>query len=56
MIVIGVSLLTLFPAEFEDEYTPSDALLKGLDDLNSLCNVIQEKFTAARDGFARTEG
>jgi len=44
--------IQIYP-EFEDEHTPSDALLKGLDDLNSLCNVVQEKFTAARDGFGK---
>jgi len=39
--------------EFEDETRPIDALMKGLDDLNDLCNVVTEKFTAARDSFGR---
>jgi len=42
-----------FAAEFEDEYTPADALIKGLDDLSSLCGVVQDKFLAARDEFGK---
>ncbi|KAI5854774.1 DNA-directed RNA polymerase [Tricharina praecox] len=44
--------IQIYP-EFEDEHTPADALIKGLDDLSSLCGVVQDKFTAARDGFGK---
>ena len=32
--------------------TVYDALEKGLDDLIDLCDVVETKFTAARDAFA----
>ncbi|KAI9741931.1 MAG: RNA polymerase subunit AC19 [Cirrosporium novae-zelandiae] len=33
------------------DYLAIDALEKGLDDLSSLCDVVTEKFTVARDEF-----
>jgi hypothetical protein len=43
----------MFTAEYEDECRPVDALLKGLDDLYNLCEVVTEKFTDARDSFGK---
>lgn len=39
--------------EYMEETRPVDILLKGLDDLNDLCEVVREKFTAARDEFGK---
>ena len=36
-----------------DGTTVYDALAKGLDDLMDLCNVVEEKFVAAKDEFER---
>ena len=36
---------------FAEDTTVWDALQKGLDDLMDLCNVVEEKFIAARDEF-----
>jgi DNA-directed RNA polymerase I and III subunit RPAC2 len=44
------------PAEYEDETRPVDALLKGLDDLSDLCDIVKEKFVAACDEFGKCEG
>ncbi|CCX11347.1 hypothetical protein FPQ18DRAFT_305857 [Pyronema domesticum] len=44
--------IQIYP-EFEDEFRPVDALLKGLDDLNDLCGVVREKFTEARDAHGK---
>jgi hypothetical protein len=43
----------MLTAEYEDECRPVDALLKGLDDLYNLCEVVTEKFTEARDNFGK---
>lgn len=43
--------LTLHTAEYEDETRPVDALMKGLDDLRDLCDVVEDKFVKARDEF-----
>lgn len=45
--------LTLDTAEFEDETRPVDALMKGLDDLRDLCDVVEDKFVKARDEFGK---
>lgn len=42
--------IQIYP-EYENECRPVDALMKGLDDLYDLCEVVQEKFTEARDKF-----
>ncbi|KAF8538212.1 DNA-directed RNA polymerase [Trichophaea hybrida] len=46
--------IQIYP-EFEDECRPVDALMKGLDDLNGLCEVVHEKFTEARDAFGKND-
>ncbi len=38
-----------------DATTVYDALEKGLDDLMSLCDVVTDKFTQARDAFAQAQ-
>ncbi len=38
-----------------DATTVYDALEKGLDDLMSLCDVVMDKFTQARDAFAQAQ-
>jgi DNA-directed RNA polymerase I and III subunit RPAC2 len=38
-----------------DATTVYDALEKGLDDLMSLCDVVADKFTQARDAFAQAQ-
>jgi DNA-directed RNA polymerases I and III subunit RPAC2 len=39
-----------------DKTTAIAALEKGLDDLMDLCDVVSEKFTAARDTFDAEQG
>ncbi|OKL56983.1 hypothetical protein UA08_07951 [Talaromyces atroroseus] len=39
-----------------DSTTAVEALEKGLDDLMDLCDVVSEKFTAARDAFNAEQG
>lgn len=36
---------------YADNTTAIEALEKGLDSLMDLCDVVTDKFTAARDGF-----
>ncbi|KAL3427074.1 hypothetical protein PVAG01_00583 [Phlyctema vagabunda] len=37
------------------EGTAKEALMKGLDDLMDLCDVVASKFSAARDGYMSSE-
>lgn len=32
---------------------PVDVLMKGLDDLSDLCDVVRDKFVDARDAFGK---
>ncbi len=43
------------PIRATDGTTVYDALAKGLDDLTELCDIVIEKFTAARDAFNEEE-
>ncbi|TGZ82079.1 RBP11-like subunits of RNA polymerase [Ascodesmis nigricans] len=47
--------IQIYP-EYEEETRPVDALMKGLDDLRDLCDVVEEKFVAARDSFNEEQG